>query len=512
MKMPALMPIWPVLLSVALTSAAHAEKKLSKEDKRWLEQEVAVLITPEETEIFKDIDSKDRDLFKEIFWARRDPNPSTPENEFRKAFEASVEIADRQLTAPGSRGSTTDIGQVFVLLGNPDHHDQENEGGTEYHSDTGPRESMLPPISLMYEEAELNPGAFPETGFGELDESDGTPIVTWIYSPNPSLGFPTGLKIQFRTMPNFSYRMIRTEETEQALERVRTIYISNPSLTYALDGEGRLIKPGGDVDPESPAKQILNAIRNTQVTSLDLSFKTTIAFFRSTEGAVYIPILFELSDAPAAARDTVFGLIENTDGEPVQQFEEQTTLFRGSDGRTLYEIPTQAPPGRYKLYLGIRDDESEAVGTHILDLDVPDYSSGNLVLSSVVVYNEGKQTREPAGTPGHAFQFGTVKFRPARTFTQKDTLGFFFFVYGLGFDAGAKPNVTGQYIFYKDGKRNGQTKEEPLLAEGNHAVGNAEIPLSSFEPGNYRIEVKVTDRALNQVTIKDVEFVLKEAR
>ncbi len=509
MKLSALTPILSLALLLGSAPTAHAVEKLSKEDKRWLEQEVAALITPEEIEIFKDIDSKDRGLFKVIFWTRRDPDPSTSENEFREAFEAAVEIADRQLAAPGRKGSTTDMGQVFVLFGNPDHHDQGNEGDTEHRSDPGSWESTLPPVAPVSEETDPNPSAFPDMEFGELGESDHTSIMTWVYNPNPSLGFPTGLNIRFRTMPGFGYRLIRSEEIKQALERVKTIYISNPSLTYARNGEGRLIKPGGiNVDTGSPARQILNAMRNTQVTSPDLSFDTTIAFFRSTEGAVYVPILFELSDAPSQA--TVFGLIENPAGEPVQQFEEQANLIRASDGRTLYEIPTQLTPGRYKLYLGVRDKESAAVGTRILELDVPDYSSGNLVLSSVVLYNEGTKAREPAGTPGRAFQFGSAKFQPARTFTQKDTLGFFYFVYGLGFDAGGKPNITGQCIFYRDGKRIGQTKEEPLVTEVNHAVGNAEIPLSGFEPGKYRMEIRVTDRVGGQITIKDVEFVLEQ--
>ena len=113
-----------------------------------------------------------------------------------------------------------------------------------------------------------------------------------------------------------------------------------------------------------------------------------------------------------------------------------------------------------------------------------------------------------ANGPGHAFQFGSAKFRPSRTFTRKDIFGFFYFVYGLRFDAGGKPRVTGQCIFYRDGKRTGQTKEERLVTEADHAVGNAEIPLSGFEPGNYRMEVRVSDRVAGQITIKDVEFVI----
>ena len=53
------------------------------------------------------------------FWQRRDPNPVTPENEFRNAFEQRVGFADEMFGTTELRGAVTDRGKVFVLLGVP---------------------------------------------------------------------------------------------------------------------------------------------------------------------------------------------------------------------------------------------------------------------------------------------------------------------------------------------------------------------------------------------------------
>ena len=72
--------------------------KLSKSDRNWLEREVSATITAEEIEIFKDLQSKDRKLFKELFWDRRDPNPMTPHNEFMEEYKRRIKAADIALS------------------------------------------------------------------------------------------------------------------------------------------------------------------------------------------------------------------------------------------------------------------------------------------------------------------------------------------------------------------------------------------------------------------------------
>ncbi|HEY3053106.1 MAG TPA: GWxTD domain-containing protein, partial [Thermoanaerobaculia bacterium] len=65
------------------------------------------------------IPDDDRVRFIRDFWKRRDPTPATAQNEFRDTFERRVAFADRAFGSSDSRGSVTDRGKVFVLLGEP---------------------------------------------------------------------------------------------------------------------------------------------------------------------------------------------------------------------------------------------------------------------------------------------------------------------------------------------------------------------------------------------------------
>ncbi len=60
-----------------------------------------------------------RASFIETFWKKRDPDAATPDNEFRETFNRRMTFADRAFASADARGSTTDRGKVFVLLGEP---------------------------------------------------------------------------------------------------------------------------------------------------------------------------------------------------------------------------------------------------------------------------------------------------------------------------------------------------------------------------------------------------------
>ncbi|HEY0789190.1 MAG TPA: GWxTD domain-containing protein [Thermoanaerobaculia bacterium] len=83
--------------------------------------EAHYLATPAETAQWKSLTTKDeRAKFIDEFWARRDPTPDTKENEFRTTFNARVAFADRTFSNPlAARGSLSDRGRIFVLLGKP---------------------------------------------------------------------------------------------------------------------------------------------------------------------------------------------------------------------------------------------------------------------------------------------------------------------------------------------------------------------------------------------------------
>jgi len=114
-------------------------------DESWADGPVHYLMTSDERDAYERLsDTVARSEFVSEFWKRRDPNPETPENEFRDEFERRVAFADQRMAQDETRGSLTDRGQVFVLLGPPTYigrrplrtgEDANDEDGMKIYTD-----------------------------------------------------------------------------------------------------------------------------------------------------------------------------------------------------------------------------------------------------------------------------------------------------------------------------------------------------------------------------------------
>jgi len=86
----------------------------------WAEGPVRHLLSPEEKRNFARLSNPvARSEFVTNFWKSRDPRPETEENEYREEFEKRVAFADSRFTQDEIRGSLTDRGMVFILMGPP---------------------------------------------------------------------------------------------------------------------------------------------------------------------------------------------------------------------------------------------------------------------------------------------------------------------------------------------------------------------------------------------------------
>ncbi len=114
------------VFALTLLVATTASAALSKKYQEWREGPAQWLMTVEEQRAWRDVKTDQQAVdFIDLFWARRDPTPGTPENEYRSEFEGRVIFADKAYAEKGRRGSLTDRGRVFIVLGSPD------EGATE---------------------------------------------------------------------------------------------------------------------------------------------------------------------------------------------------------------------------------------------------------------------------------------------------------------------------------------------------------------------------------------------
>jgi GWxTD domain-containing protein len=87
----------------------------------WADGPIKWIMTAEERRTWDGLASgSEWQEFVDRFWERRNPRPGNPDNVFKTTFERRVAFADAYLIqVEGVRGSMTDRGMVFVLLGPP---------------------------------------------------------------------------------------------------------------------------------------------------------------------------------------------------------------------------------------------------------------------------------------------------------------------------------------------------------------------------------------------------------
>ena len=120
------------ILIALLASPALAD--LDKNAKKWVE-EMRPLILPEEVKAYKSLkNNSDAAEFQKIFWARRDPNLDTSENEYQAEYLKVVAEVDPKFRSAGRIGSQTDCGRIYILLGPPDGVKKETAGEVTFRS------------------------------------------------------------------------------------------------------------------------------------------------------------------------------------------------------------------------------------------------------------------------------------------------------------------------------------------------------------------------------------------
>src|SRR5688572_2960899 len=196
-----------------------------------------------------------------------------------------------------------------------------------------------------------------------------------------------------------------------------------------------------------------------------------------------------------------------------------------------------ATPGTYDVYVAMKERVTEKspkgavakTGVLKTQVTVPDFWSGDLATSSVIVTDK-VNALAAAPTPEEArerpFVFGAQELIPANdmVFLKSEQLATFFQVYNASLDSGGKPNLLMEYNFHrKEGgaekffnKTNPQSINAsnlpPTFDPAKFPVpGGIEVPLSTFPEGDYRLEIKITDKNSGKTVTRDVNFTVKAA-
>jgi len=112
--------LWIAAAAIGLIGLAAAKPKLDPESEKFY-QTARLIMTKEEARIFQKLpDAESRKEFIADFWLKRDPDPDTPTNEYKKEFDARLDYVNKRFNKEGGPGYNTDRGRVYLFMGPPD--------------------------------------------------------------------------------------------------------------------------------------------------------------------------------------------------------------------------------------------------------------------------------------------------------------------------------------------------------------------------------------------------------
>jgi hypothetical protein len=159
------------------------------------------------------------------------------------------------------------------------------------------------------------------------------------------------------------------------------------------------------------------------------------------------------------------------------------------------------------------------------EITVPDYNVPDLRTSSVIMAQSVEPLTQalPADQQeANPYVFGPMRIVPSldAKFSKSGELSVIFWIYGAKEAASGKPDVVIDYSFHQrlaEGEKYfNKTAPQPLNAEtlppqfsiaaGHQLPGSLVIPLASFPAGEYRLEIKVTDKPSGNQLTQNVNF------
>lgn len=114
---------------------------------KWLNEDVALIITPQERAAFLALTSAaEREKFIAQFWERRNPTPDAQENPFKEEHYRRIAFATDHYTKNDVAGWQTDRGRTYVVLGPADEIDSHPDEKWEmwrYHKAGGTPDDLI---------------------------------------------------------------------------------------------------------------------------------------------------------------------------------------------------------------------------------------------------------------------------------------------------------------------------------------------------------------------------------
>jgi GWxTD domain-containing protein len=493
-------------------------KELDSQYKKWLNEDVVYIISAEERSAFLHLQTnEEREQFIEQFWQRRNPDPDSAENTFKEEHYRRIAYTNEHY-ASGIPGWKTDRGRIYIMWGPPDEVQSNPSGGS-------------------YERPASEGGG----------ETSTYPFEDWRYRYLEGIGENVELEFVDPTMTG-EYKLTTDPSEKDAL-----LYVPGAGLTQ-LESMGLASKndPGlGGGSPETlneftrlelyskinqapPVKfKDLEAVVTSRLVRDQIKFQYRTDFLRITSDTVLVPITVQIptkqlsftqKNGVESANVNLFGRITSLSGRIVNTFEDTVrrdvptaSLQQSLATASIYQKAIPLSPGLYRLDIVLKDTNNGNVGVVNTRLAVPRFEDDSLSSSTLILADQIQRVSAHDIGLGQ-FVLGDMKVRPRidADFSASDQMGVFLQVYNLKVDDKThKADASVEYRVTKDKGTDPVLKfdigTDKLPEHGEELTLENIITLGSLSPGNYKLEVSVTDNLSKKTITPTTNFSVRAA-
>ncbi|HYP53516.1 MAG TPA: VWA domain-containing protein [Pyrinomonadaceae bacterium] len=212
----------------------------------------------------------------------------------------------------------------------------------------------------------------------------------------------------------------------------------------------------------------------------------------------------------------VLGAVYDAEGKPVSTFKQQLSVNAPRDAggprrRVSYSQQLTLPPGLYQVRVAARDARSGRVGSANEWVEIPDFSRGRLVLSSIFIGEKAAEAAPPAGAPAGATP-PPVLVSGDRRFARDSRLRFLLHIYNAA-PGPPGPDVALQVQVFRDDQPVVTTPLRKINTEGftdtKRIPYAAELNLDSLPAGRYLLKVSAIDRLAKTAATQQTDFTVQ---
>ena len=502
--------------------------------KTWLNQDVAYIISDEERKAFKNLSNdEERDAFIEQFWLRRNPNPDSPENEFREEHYRRIAYANEHFAA-GKPGWKTDRGHIYISFGKPDSIDAHPSGGSyQRPMDEGGGETSTFPFEIWHYRYLEGIGENIYLEFVDTCQCGDYHFTIDRGEKDALMHVPGAGQTQWEEMGMAK----KADRFKGGFENLGTGPLSSSQQSKEFDRielSAKLFAP-----PPVKFKDLEAFISEHKLLNGPVfPFDVRTDFIKVTESTDLVPITIQIKNRDitfvtknGVARGVVniLGKVTTITHKTVQTFEDTVEIEQPSellekslDRQSIYWKALPLLPGLYRLDIAIKDvNNPDHVGIYGRGLDVPTFHDEKLGTSSLILADEMNSVSSREIGSGN-FIIGNTFIRPRVsanpgtpvTFKRNQELNFWMQVYNLGIDEATKSNQatvtyqisempTGTVVLEK------QLDSKDLGAHSDQMTVEKSLTIAGLQPGKYKVTIKVNDAISKQEIAQSAPFVVE---